>query len=378
MDDASRESGWLATGAASVAPPLSSLPGPTTADVVVVGLGASGLTACQRLAERGADVIGLDASAVAAGAAGRNGGFLLAGGSRFHHDAIRAWGHDRALMLYRASLLELERTVEQLRAVGGAEAVQRDGSLRIAADADELADCQEHLAALQADGIAAEPYEGLEGTGLLVHGDATFHPLLRAHTLASAAHAAGARLHAPTTVTGLAEGQVATTQGTIRAPSVIVAVDGGLERVLPELAPAVRTARLQMLATAPVGGGRLPRPVYSRWGYDYAHQRPDGRILLGGCRDRHLAQEWDARAVVTDAVQACLDAQLRALGIEAPVTHRWAALAAFTTDGWPICAQVRPGVFAVGAHSGHGNLIGTLAARRAADAALDGTPLRLV
>jgi glycine/D-amino acid oxidase-like deaminating enzyme len=39
---------------------------------------------------------------------------------------------------------------------------------------------------------------------------------------------------------------------------------------------------------------------------------------------------------------------------------------------------VRPGVLVTGAYSGHGNLVGTLAARRAADAALDGGPLTLV
>ena len=44
---------------------------------------------------------------------------------------------------------------------------------------------------------------------------------------------------------------VVTSRGMVRARRVIVAVDGHLEQLLPELAGRVRTARLQMLATAP-------------------------------------------------------------------------------------------------------------------------------
>ncbi len=82
--------------------------GPTRADVVVVGLGASGLAACRHLASRGADVVGVDARGLAAGAAGANGGFLLAGLAMFHHDAVRRLGRRRAAAAYRWTLGQLE------------------------------------------------------------------------------------------------------------------------------------------------------------------------------------------------------------------------------------------------------------------------------
>ena len=44
------------------------------ADLVVVGLGGSGLTALLHAAQRGLNVIGIDSDRIAAGAAGRNGG----------------------------------------------------------------------------------------------------------------------------------------------------------------------------------------------------------------------------------------------------------------------------------------------------------------
>ena len=58
-------------------------------DVCVVGLGGSGLTAVNHLLKYGLKVVGIDAEDVGAGAAGRNGGFLLAGLAAFYHDAVK-------------------------------------------------------------------------------------------------------------------------------------------------------------------------------------------------------------------------------------------------------------------------------------------------
>lgn len=346
-------------------------PGRLTADLVVVGLGASGLAAVRRAAGRGADVVGVDAVGVAAGAAGRNGGFLLTGGARFHHDAVATWGRATALALHRVSAAELDRV-----AAAHPAAVRRTGSLRIAASAAESGDVAAQLTAMRADGLAAEAYDGPEGRGLLVPGDGVVHPVERARRDAAAALGAGARLFAPCRVTALGDGAVTTDVGEVVCRAVVVAVDGGLEDVAPELAGRVRTTRLQMCATAPTGP-RFPRPVYRRWGYDYVVQVPSGQVLFGGCRDRYEDREWGAPAEPSAEVQRCLDRRLRDLGVDAPVTHRWAARAAFTDDRLPVCERLRPGVWAVGAYSGHGNLLGTWCARRAADVALDGRNLRL-
>jgi gamma-glutamylputrescine oxidase len=367
------EVAWDALAAAP-APLLHAPADGTRADLVVVGLGASGLAACRHAAERGADVVGLDAHGVAAGAAGRNGGFLLVGGARFHHDAVAAWGHRTAVALHRASVAELERTLTDLEAGAPHALVSREGSLRIAHDDAEARDVAAQLEAMRADGLAVEPYDGPEGTGLLLPRDAACNPVARARHLAAAALRAGARLHAPAEVVELGPHGVTLASGVhVAADRVVVAVDGGLERLLPELAGRVRTTRLQMCATAAEPALRLPRPVYRRWGYDYLQQAPGGEVLIGGGRDLGGDDEWDAPPVPTAAVQDHLDRELARLGVTAPVMHRWAARAAFTDDRLPVLAEVRPSVVVAGAYSGHGNLLGTLAARRAVDAALDGT-----
>jgi glycine/D-amino acid oxidase-like deaminating enzyme len=50
---------------------------------------------------------------------------------------------------------------------------------------------------------------------------------------------------------------------------------------------------------------------------------------------------------------------------------------AYTPDRLPVFAQVRPGVIAVGAHSGHGNVLGSACGRAAIAIALGGEPPRL-
>lgn len=347
---------------------LRRLEGTVTADVCVVGLGGSGLSCVAELRRRGASVVGLDARAVADGAAGRNGGFLLAGLAMFHHHAVAAIGRERAARLYRLTLAEMDRIATEAPAH-----VRRVGSLRIADSADEAADCEAQLAAMRADGLPAEPYDGPEGRGLLVPTDGGFQPLARCRLLAQQARDAGVRLFERTRVEHVARGLVRTDAGAVHADRVIVAVDGALDRVFPELQGRVRTARLQMLATAPAPEVRIPRPVYARWGYDYWQQLPDGRVALGGARDVGGDDEWTHDAVPSAPVQGALDRILRErLGVRAPVTHRWAAAVAYTADGVPIADELRPGVWACGAYSGTGNVVGALLGRAMAERVLTG------
>jgi glycine/D-amino acid oxidase-like deaminating enzyme len=338
--------------------PLTPLSADTNCDVCVIGLGASGLKAVRALRALGADVLGIDAADVGAGAAGRNGGLLLAGVADFHHDAVQALGHDVAASLYRRTLTELDALFTEFP-----ECTRRTGSLRIAASDAEIADCRAQLAQLQADGFPAEWYDGVEGEGVLIPSDGVMQPLRRVRAMARAARAAGARMHGRTPVHEVSGTHVVTAHGTISCRRVIVAVDGRLEALLPELAPRVRTARLQMLATAPSGERRIPRPIYWRNGFEYWQQLPDGSIALGGFRDTEIEQEWTHDATPTASIQQRLEGFLRTtIGSQAPVTHRWASSVAYTLTGVPIAEEVRDGVFAIGAYSGTGNVVGALCA----------------
>lgn len=347
---------------------LPRLEGDATADVCVVGLGGSGLSCVGELRRLGATVVGIDAGPVAGGAAGRNGGFLLAGAARFHHAAVREYGHERALAIHHLTVAEIGRIAAETPG-----AVRRTGSLRIAASPGEMDDCRLQLDAMRADGLQAEWYEGAEGQGLLIPTDAAFNPLLRCRLLARREAEAGARLYEHSPAVELAPGLVRTPGGRVRCGKVIVAVDGGLDRLVPALGGRVRTARLQMVATAPLPEVRYPRPVYMRYGYEWWQQLPDGRIALGGFRDQGGDAEWTHDNDPCDAVQDLIGGFLRGtLGIDAPITHRWAASVGYTEDGMPVLEEVEPGVWACGAYSGHGNVIGALCGRAAAQLAVEG------
>ncbi|HEX4684275.1 MAG TPA: FAD-dependent oxidoreductase [Gemmatimonadaceae bacterium] len=337
-------------------------------DVCVVGLGGSGLACINALAAARKRVVGIDAVAVAAGAAGRNGGFLLGGLAMFHHDAVQRLGEHAATAVYQETLKQIARMGEETPA-----AVRRTGSLRIATSPEELDDCRRQLEAMRTSGLPVEPYIGPEGQGLLFPDDAAFDPAMRCRILAAQAISNGAQLFERTRATSVSPGMVETEQGRIRAREVVVAVDGALEKIFPELSTRVRSARLQMLATAPAPEVCWPRPVYSRWGLDYWQQRADCRMVAGGFRDVGGQEEWTLDATPTRAVQNALTGLLREqLGVRAEVTHRWAATVGYTQTGLPILEQLRPSIWAIGAYSGTGNVIGALCGRAVADIIVSG------
>ncbi len=362
--------GWDEDAVVASWPGRPALQDDLRADACVVGLGASGLAAVADLQARGLRVVGLDAGRVAGGAAGRNGGFLLGGPAAYLHSAARTWGAEVAVALYRETLAELELLSARL----GPEVIRRVGSIRLAGlpgahSSEEWADCAGHSAALRACGIAVEEYDGPLGRGLYLPDDAAMNPARRALGLAAGIGS----LYENTPVTGIEPGRVRTPGGVVSAPVVIVAVDGRLDILLPQLAGRIRTARLQMLATAPVAP-RLPCPVYGRWGYDYAQQDDTGRLFVGGGRDWFAEDEWTDSTAPTEPVQAYIESvAARMAGGPVEVTHRWAASVGFTPDGRPLVSEVLPGVVACGGYNGTGNLVGPVAARAAVALALDGT-----
>ena len=178
----------------------------------------------------------------------------------------RGGASNQALDLYRRTLAELAHLIEVL----GPDVVRRVGSIRLgglpgdprseaeAADrVRELADCEVQRSVLTRAGIAVETYDGELGQGLYLPDDGATNPAARAIGLATAL-SRSARLFERTTVRAISSGLVQTAGGAVSAPVIVVAVDGRLDVLLPALRPLVRTARLQMLATAPGLPARLP------------------------------------------------------------------------------------------------------------------------
>jgi len=339
--------------------PLPKLTGTQRADVCVVGLGASGLAAMEELAAFGVSAVGLEACQVGAGASGRNGGLVLAGLADFFNDTVARFGETAAAAIHRLTAREIERQAEEMPAIVG-----RTGVLRIAADEAEKAACARHLAALRYCGFAAEPYVGPEGEGLLLPEDGVVQPLHRVRAVAQRLRQREARLYEDSAVRKIVPGSVVTDKGVVQCDTVIVAVDGRLEQIFPELAGRVRTARLQMLATAPAPEVDFPRPVCFRDGFEYWLQLPDRSVALGGFRDHAPETEWTVEDFPGERIQGLLDRFLREhLKVLAPVTHRWAASVGYTPDGLPLLEELRPRTWVAGGYNGTGNIMSVLGGR---------------
>ena len=380
--------GWDADPVVVARSPLPPLSDDVTADVCVVGLGGSGLAAVEDVLDRGLSVVGVDAGRVGAGAAGRNGGILTPTPGIGYARAAQAWGMAQLAAFHAAASAE----IDLLATILGSCAVRRTGSLRLveapwalpvdagtqdgASDiAAEWADVEEQSRILSELGITVEDYDGPLGRGVFVPDEAAMNPARRVIGLAGilAGRGHGAALYEDSPVIAMRGTTVRTPNRAMSAGVVLVAVDGLLGRILPELAALVRPVRLQMLATDPVTPGLLPYPIHLRWGFDYAQQVDRPHLLRRRSRsnDRPGVRRHTAPSAL---VQDWIEGQAyRLVGRPVTVTHRWAATAGYTDDGLPVVARPRPGVVACGGYCGTGNVVGMLAAKAALRWGLDGT-----
>lgn len=331
-----------------------------------MGLGGSGLACIDELLRIGATVVGVDAGRVGGAAAGRNGGLLRAGTSLFHHEAVAAYGEARAARMYAATVVERERILARFP-----DTARRVGYLRLATDVEEERDCRAHLDALLNGHFPATWYDGPLGRGVLVIDDAVTDPLARCRLEAAMVSASGARLFEQSPAVGLTTGMVETPGGVVSCRVIVVAVDGALASLLPELEGRVWPTRLQMLASGPHAPGLLPHAIGTRWGWDYAQQLQDGTIAFGGCRDAGGPAERTTDGDVSRPVQAALERRFNEVVKKpATVTARWAATAGYTGDGLPVLGEIRRGVWATGGYCGTGNLFGAACGRAVARIAL--------
>ncbi|HXM56215.1 MAG TPA: FAD-dependent oxidoreductase [Candidatus Dormibacteraeota bacterium] len=336
---------------------------PERADVLVVGGGITGVALLHWLRGRAGAVL-VERDRLAAGASGRNAGFLVAGVAGSHAAAVRRYGRERAAAL-RAFTVETHGLLAA--ALGGrAPSYRPAGSDLVAVGPEEARDLEESCDLLRADGFDVS----WDGARLRAPGDGELDPVEAVHALAG--DAPDGAIREGVTVDGLEAGPdgvvVRAGPRECRAGAVVLATNA-YTRLLAAEVP-IEPVRAQMAATTSAAAGLVERPASADRGYRYWRQLPDGRVLAGGYRDRALEEEVGYAAVPTTRVQAYLDAHLRGLGVGAPVTWRWAGIMGFTADELPVVGPLagRPGVWACGGYNGHGLAFAFQCARRVAEA----------
>jgi gamma-glutamylputrescine oxidase len=350
--------------------PAVRLDGP--ADVAIVGAGITGCSCALALAEAGLRVRVFEGREIAGGASGRNGGFALRGGAAPYPVLAESIGHERTAALWRWTEAELD----ELAKLAG-DAFWRTGSLRLAADEEERDELREEYEALRGAGFTAEwredlssPLAGRYPAALFHPPDGVLQPARLVRRIADRAAAAGVEIREHTRLSSADEAGAST---------VVVATDGYPSGLLGELEGLIVPTRGQVIATEPIEEVLFPIPHYGRHGFDYWHQRPDGRIVAGGFRDVSLDTEFTADEVTTPVVQDALERFVEAhVGRPLRVDYRWAGIFGMVFDFLPVVGEV-PGeenLWVAGGYSGHGNVLGFACGRLVARAILgDRDPL---
>ena len=352
---------WLAEPAEPLPP--AKVDGP--ADVAVVGGGITGCSCALALADAGLKVKLFETREIAGGASGRNGGFALRGGAAAYPVLAESIGDDATADLWRWTEHELDALARIAE-----DAFRPTGSLRLAADEEERDELWEEYEALREAGFAAEWRENLDEplsrypAALFHPPDGVLQPARLVRRIADRAAAAGVEIHEHTHVASLAE---------VDAETVVVATDGYPSGLLGELEGLIVPTRGQVIATEPIEEMLFEIPHYGRHGFDYWHQRPDGRIVAGGFRDVSLDTEFTAEEVTTSVVQEALERFVHEhVGRPLRVDYRWAGIFGMVFDFLPVVGRVpdHDAVWIAGGYSGHGNVLGFACGRLVARAIL--------
>ena len=338
---------------------------PERADVLVVGGGITGVSLLHHLAMRGIDGVLVERKHIAAGASGRNAGFLLAGVAECYAEAVRLYGRARARDTWQ---MTIENHTEEIAAIAGQEVGHRRlGSTILASGEEEAKHLEESAQLLNEDGFEAS----WDGRALTNPHDGEVTPSLLVGAFARQAAPGTIREGVEVTAIEAGEGDVLVQAGgdECRAGCVILATNAYTPQLVPQV--AIQPRRAQMLASEPARARLSQLPTYSHFGYRYWRQLPSGEILVGGWRDTAYDIEVGYDERPTAPIQAHLEAHLRHMGADGEVTHRWAGTMGFTESGLPLIGPVEgmPNVHLCAGYNGHGmgfafmsakQLVGTL------------------
>ena len=296
---------WLETAAEDLAP-RPSLPGPTEADVAILGAGFTGLWTAYYLLRREPSlrVVVLESEIAGFGASGRNGAWCNSAFPVTPGELTRRFGATAT----RDLLLEMRGAVDEIGRVAETESIEaqyfRGGQLRVARGQAQLPGIREAYESARALGLeedlrlldAEETAERVRITGargaLYNPHCATVHPARLARGLARAVERLGGEIFERTTVTDFETGanpRLVTDAGEVRARAVVLAGEAYLARlsklrreVLPIYSLIVLTEPLSDEQWAQIGWEGRECVASNRYTVDYLSRTADGRILFGG------------------------------------------------------------------------------------------------
>ena len=360
------------------------LDGDVHVDICVVGGGIAGCSAALELAERGYQVVLLEARRIGWGASGRSGGQAICGFGTSQQAIVDLVGLEAARRMWDVSV----EALAQLRRRVADHAIDCDlhwGHLHVATRERQRRELEDHQRELEdcfrygdTRLLDRAGVESLLATrrycaGLFDPRSGHLHPLNYTLGLARAAELAGVTIHESTVVTSIEPGErvrVATSCGTVTARHVVLARGGYLDGVRTAADWRVMPVGTYVVATEPLGEDRvrtLMRENYAvadvNFVLDYFRHSADYRLLFGGRVSYSGINESDSgratRARMLRVFPQLADARL---------DYVWGGYVDITMNRAPDFGHVAPNVLYLQGFSGHGIAMAGMAGRLAAEA----------
>jgi len=294
--------------------PAPALEGDTTADIVILGGGYTGMWTAWFLKERdpGLDVVLLEQDICGGGPSGRNGGFLD-GWLGHAADLLATYGEIEAKALIDAVAPSVDEIASWCAANDVDAWLHRGGDLAVATNEAQIGRWASTLEAadrlgfgggieeLTADQVHARCAGPSFVGGMFIPDAATVHPARLARGIRRALMARGVRIFEGTPVTRFGAGNPAiaeTPGGTVRAGEAVIAL-GAWATSWRRFRPYLTLRGSYMVVTEPAPdriaelnwtGGEAVRDL--RASIHYLRTTPDGRIAIGlGGVQRGLARD---------------------------------------------------------------------------------------
>jgi glycine/D-amino acid oxidase-like deaminating enzyme len=334
----------------------AALPGPTDADVCVVGAGYTGLWTAYYLARAAPDlrIVVLEQRFAGYGASGRNGGWLTNSITGGRERYVRTHGAAAAHALQVALNDTVDEVLRVVEAEGIDAGVARGGELTVATNAAQWTRLQAAVAAEQQwddtdvvlldAGRARErvAMPDLRGAAWQPHA-ARVQPARLVAGLARAAEARGVEIFEDTRVTALRPGGVETARGSITARRVVRATEGFTARLpgerrtwLPMNSSMIVTAPLPAGSWADIGWAGREVLGDAAHAYVYAQRTADDRIALGGRGVPYrFGSRFDSDGATPPGTVRSLHAALRRLfpaAGDAAVEREWSGVLGVPRD----------------------------------------------
>ncbi len=360
------------------------LEGEVDADVCVVGGGFTGVSAALHLAERGYQVVLVEAARIGWGASGRNGGQL---GTGLRKDVIELeprLGRDctRVLWDMAAEAMDIVTCRIDRHGIrcdykrGNLLAATRERFLpQLAAEVDLVSkhydyDGYRFLDQTQIrEAVASEKYCG----GRFDSGGGHLHPLNFVLGMAQAAQAAGVRLHENSLVERVdwaCSPLVKTARGQVRSRYVLLCGNAYLGEVEPRISKKVMPIANHVLATEPLGEERARELIRddccvcaTKFVVDYYRFSADHRMLFGGGETYSYEEPPNIKEFVRRYMLKVFP-QLH----DARIDYAWSGQLAVTMDRLPHFGRLGSTGFFVQGFSGSGVVLTQLAGRLMAEA----------